>query len=157
MRTFLRNQQKPIYSESLPPFEWIQLTPSYLISLRYILFPSTPRSRKWSLPFRFSDQSTCYIFISLTCATCPASLIRSFYLFFFFLLATLLLQSGRSGLLAQLPNWRTISCRSSKTAYLIYSLLPPYTGGCLPHLQLEDAPCPCGKGTIQQEMTRLGL
>jgi hypothetical protein len=37
---------------------WIQYIPSHPISLRSIIFPPTPRSSKWSLPYWLFNQNT---------------------------------------------------------------------------------------------------
>jgi hypothetical protein len=57
-------QQKPVYS--LKP---------YLITVYFnIVFPSTPRSTKWSLPFMFSNWNVVFISILPMLATFPAHL-----------------------------------------------------------------------------------
>jgi hypothetical protein len=53
----------------------VHIFPQNFLKIHYNIILSMPRSSEWSLPFRFSNQSTVYIIISPMRATCPAQLI----------------------------------------------------------------------------------
>jgi len=74
---------------SLSSARWIQSKTSYCISISHssIIFPSTPRSSKWSLPFRFLTKFFYAFLISAMCATCTVHLI---------LLALIILTFGKA-------------------------------------------------------------
>jgi len=53
----------------------VNIFPPYFSKIHSnIIFPSMPRSSKWSLPFRLSDKILYAFLISPKCATCPTHL-----------------------------------------------------------------------------------